>query len=113
MAFEFNPEIYYRDYLNDPLIGLPASTPIEGQAPIGVSNSSMNWISPTNAPDGVTTQFSFPSQPKYCSLNGVNQFLNKGYTQTVVGNNYLITFQDYNNNVITPASTDDIRAETL
>lgn len=65
----------------------------------------------TTAPDGIRTTFLFAGLPAYIVWNGVDQFLGVGYTITgPISGIYTVTLIDYQGNVLTPGSTDDIRA---
>ena len=89
------------------LYGPEGYSVVQGSSSSG--GSALTWVPTFTPPDGIRTSFSFGTMPKFVSLNGLNQFLNSGYTLAVSGGAYQVTFIDELGNVITPDSTADIR----
>ncbi len=81
----------------------------------GGGGSGTTWISPTNSPDGSATVFSFSQAPQFCEFNGLLQFTgaasgvpnHAGYELVTATS---VRFIDNDGNVITPGSSDSIKA---
>jgi hypothetical protein len=76
------------------------------------SGGCVVWIPTTTPPDGVRTQFYFPTLPVFTSWNGLVQFQGFGYTLSIISGNYVVTFRDASGNVLAPQAGDVIMAET-
>jgi hypothetical protein len=72
--------------------------------------SLLQFIPPTNPPDGLTPDFYFDIQPIFMVFNGLWLFENIGYTVSV-GPPFLVNLIDTNGVIIIPNVGATIRAE--
>jgi hypothetical protein len=79
-------------------------------APVGtIENTMPVWVAPNNAPDGVTSVFTFNSSILYMSWNGIMYFPGKGY-KSVGTKQY--SFIDVYGNILVPPANSIIMGQT-